>query len=193
VIWLIVYVSVPIAFAVLSWVQRGVAGFDPPRVERLPGWLKGYFTAVAAIFFVLGVGLYLLPATMADLWPWPLAELSSMAMGSWYVGLGMVMGYATLIDDDLDRFFVPAAAFVLLGIWHLTAIVRYTGDVDFGNALMWVDLLLFGSVIPMGVVGALHSRRVRQRPSPSAAAVGAPPSPPSPPSPPAPPIPAMPS
>lgn len=166
IIWFVVYVSVPILFAVLWWVQTRIPGVDPPRVERLPAWLKAYFTAVAVVFFVLGLGLYFLPATMADLWPWPLAELSSMAIGSWCIGLGMVMGYATLIDDDLDRFFVPAASFALLGAWHLTAILRYPDDIDFGNVLMWLDLLLYGSIVPAGIYGAIASLRVRRRTAP---------------------------
>lgn len=161
VVWLVVYFAVPVAFAFAYWVQRRMPGTDPPPARPLRASLRAYFAAVAIVLFATGVALYLVPVTMADVWPWPLAELASMAIGSWYIGLGVMMGLATLVDNDLDRFFVPAAGFAILGAWHLSAIARYPGDVDFGNVLAWVDLLLFGSILVVGIYAASLSRRGR--------------------------------
>ena len=163
IIWLILYIVEPPALALLYLLQRRQPGIDPPVVEPLPNWLRAYFGAVGSLFVVLGIALYLLPATMADIWPWPLAELSSMAFGSWFTGLGLVMAFTTILENDLDRLFPVSTGYAILGALHLGAILRYSGDVDFGNVLAWVDVALFASLVIVGIYGAVLSSRLRSR------------------------------
>lgn len=162
IIWLVLYIVEPPALALLYWLQRRQPGTDPPVVEPLPNWLRAYFGAVGSLFVVLGVALFLLPATMADIWPWPLAELSSMAFGSWFTGLGLVMAFTTITENDLDRLFPASTGYAILGGLHLVAIARYSGDIDFGNVLAWIDAALFASLLVIGIYGAVLSIRLRR-------------------------------
>ena len=163
IIWLVLYIVEPPALALLYLLQRRQPGTDAPVVEPLPNWLRAYFGAVGVLFVVLGIALFLLPATMADIWPWPLAELSSMAFGSWFTGLGLVMAFTTILENDLDRLFPVSTGYAILGALHVVAIVRYSGDVDFGNVLAWIDVVLFASLVIVGIYGAVLSSRLRSR------------------------------
>jgi hypothetical protein len=85
--WLVVYLVVPLGYGVFSVRQLRIAGGDPPRQASLPRWLRFVLGIQAAIMLIWGTALFLVPQTMATLWPWALTPLTGQAVGAWLIGV----------------------------------------------------------------------------------------------------------
>lgn len=110
--WLVVYASVPLALGAILVVQWRVPGQDPPRTALLPVWFRAALAAQGLIMGLLGVGLFLAPATFDEVWLWPLTPLTARAIGAWLIGLVIVVGQSTY-ENDLRRVRVPMLGYLL--------------------------------------------------------------------------------
>ena len=101
-VWVEVYVLVGPVAVVLLALQLGVPGTDPHSGRALPGWLRGGLAIQAGALLAAGGLLFLAPGTAADVWPWPLTELTSMAIGGWMLGVAVTAVYLVWHDDRDD-------------------------------------------------------------------------------------------
>lgn len=81
-VWLVAYVILPPALAVILWCNRR---HDPKVAARddvlNPPWVGRVSAVLAGLFAVVAAGLLLAPEFMSTIWPWPIKPLSSRALG----------------------------------------------------------------------------------------------------------------
>jgi hypothetical protein len=157
--WLVVYVVVPVGYGVFWVRQLRIAGGDPPRQATLPTWLRLVLGVQAAIMLIWGTALFLLPQTMAALWPWALTPLTGQAVGAWLIGIG-VTAVQMCWENDLGRVYAGMAGLAVLGALQLIALARYGGaTVNWSGAGGWIYMLFILSVFGVGSYGWLEARR----------------------------------
>ena len=151
-VWIEVYVLVGPVVVVLVALQLAVPGHDPHSGRRLPGWLRGGLALQAAALVAAGALLFLLPGTAADVWPWPLTDLTSQAIGGWMLGVGVTAVYLVWHDDRAD---VPAALLsdVVLGGCLLLALATHPGQLDAGDPALWIFAGFWLAVGALGLAG----------------------------------------
>jgi hypothetical protein len=159
--WLVVYLVVPLGYGVFWVRQLRIAGGEPPRQTSLPTWLRFVLGIQAAVMLIWGAALFLVPQTMAALWPWALTPLTGQAVGAWLIGIGVTAAQMCW-ENDLGRVYAGMAGLGVLGALQLLALARYGGGtVDWSGAGGWIYLLFVLSVFGVGSYGWLEARRRR--------------------------------
>ncbi len=169
-IWLLVYIVVPVAMAILIALQMRSAGDDPPRQAPLPARLKHSLAWVGVLLVVLGIALLIAPTSVAPkVWPWPLSALTGRAIGAWLVGTGLSTFHSAW-ENDLVRVRPAMISYMMLGALQMIALAIFAGSThpvtgedvfDWTSARAWIyaaSVIAFGV---MGFVGWKASRDVR--------------------------------
>lgn len=156
--WLIVYAVVPPLMGWLLLRQLRAPGGEPPRSDRLPGWVRGTLLIHAIVMLPLGVALLLVPTIAAGLWPWQLTPLTGRAVGAWLVSLGVAAAHSAR-ENDWSRVQVATLSYTVFGALQMIALLRYFGTLNWGTLQAWLYLLFMLSVLGLGVYGWLRSAR----------------------------------
>jgi hypothetical protein len=157
-LWLAIYIAVPIAMVILLISQIRLQGLTPKRKETLYTWMRLIFAAQGTIMLVTGITLFLFPATAATFWPWELTPLTSLAIGAWLIGIGVIALHITWENDHV-RNRIAYISYALLGIFQAISLMRYSGEVNWSTASSWIYLIFVISIIPMGLYGWKASRQ----------------------------------
>lgn len=128
--WIAVYAVVPLAMVAIIVVQRPRVAGARAEGGSMPTALGLLLAAIAALLLGLGGAMLVAPVPTAELWPWPLTELTARAVGAWLVGLGWAAAHARVIGDLrwVRPLGLTGATFVVL---QAIALLRY------GDALTW--------------------------------------------------------
>jgi hypothetical protein len=129
VFWVVIYALVP---PLLAWAladQLRSPGDDARSGSELPAALRWALIIEGLAMLVAG-GVLLLSADLADdLWPWALSPLTSRAIGSFVVGIGVAALIAVRADDPVS-FRGAALAYTVLGLLELLALLLHTSDLE---------------------------------------------------------------
>ena len=148
--WIEVYVLFGPALGAITVMQLAKPGVDRHSGVRLQGSLRLAFAAQALIAIAFGALLFLSSPSLADsVWPWPLTDLTSKAIGTWLVGTGATCGVVALIDDR-DAMPGWALAQIAFAGAVLLSLLRFSGDVSFGELGAWLLVLYFVSMLASG-------------------------------------------
>lgn len=181
--WLAIYVVVPAAMLVMFAVQRRVPGDDPPVRRPLPLALSALLVVEAAVLGAAGLALLVDPAWVEPAWPWALTPLTGRAVGAWCLPLGLAALLAVR-ERDARRLRAAAVTYVVLGVLHAVALVRFRDDIRWGEPLTWAYLVVLASMVLSGVWGRVLARGTgahaaapartgrRSRPTPPAPVMG---------------------
>jgi peptidoglycan/LPS O-acetylase OafA/YrhL len=129
--------------------QRDMRGRDPVDAHRLPRLLRRALIFEGAVMLAAGALLLVAPGAADDVWPWALSPLTSRAIGSFLVGIGLAALIAAREDDPL-AFRGAALAYAVLGLLELLALNLHTadlGDRPLATSLyaaFWVAVVLTG-------------------------------------------------
>jgi hypothetical protein len=156
--WMVVYVAVPPLLALAVILQLRTPGFDPAKSAPLPGWLRVFFAIQAVITLLVGLSLFLAPASAAWLWPWPLTPLTSRAIAAWLIAFA-VAGFGVAAENDRPSTFGPAQSYTALGVLQLLAIWRFSGDIDWQHAAALPYVAFWAIVLVFGAYSAALARR----------------------------------
>jgi hypothetical protein len=149
VFWVAAYALVPVLLAWTLVEQRGTPGEDPRRARPLPGLLRRVLIIEGLVMLPTGVLLLVAPGAADDVWPWALSPLTSRAIGSFLVGIGLAALIAVRDDDPLS-FRGAALAYTALGLLELLALnlhIPDLGDRPVATTLyaaFWVAVVLTG-------------------------------------------------
>jgi len=127
VFWVVAYALVP---PLLAWglvEQRSIEGDEPRRADRLPALLRRILVAEGILLLAAGLLLLIAPGTADDIWPWTLSPLTSRAIGSFLLGIGLAALIAARDDDPL-AFRGAALAYTVLGLLELLALNLHIPD-----------------------------------------------------------------
>lgn len=163
--WLIIYIVDPVLVTIALVLQWRAAGADPARVRLLTAPYRGLLVLAAAVFAVVGLAMLFAPAAVMATASWPLTALTSRAIGSWVLAMGVV--FATMAwENDVDRIRPAAVASLVLPVLVVIGIVRYWDQFSWGIAGgVLAGLLLVVAVI--GVLGFIGGGRPVNVDSPS--------------------------
>lgn len=84
--WLAVYVVSPLATTGLFVVTERDYHPPSPAGARLPAFFAPAMIALAILEALIAIALFLLPQSVAPLWPWSLTPLTARVIGGWHLG-----------------------------------------------------------------------------------------------------------
>lgn len=150
-VWIFIYLTVPVAMAILWWVQQRTPGIDPPRAVPLPSALRVVAGLQAVALVGAGLALLIAPESLGSIWPWQVTALTGRAIGAWIFSLGVAAAHA--LWENCARRLRPAAwayiGFTLLQTW---ALARYPGDMQWSSPDGVVYLVFLATTLVVGVV-----------------------------------------
>lgn len=150
--WLTVYVVLPVVMLVLIVVQERAPGADPPPRHPVPLALRGALALESAVLLVVGVLLYVAPATATSVWPWALTPFTARIIAAWLLAFGVATALAS-VAGDLERLRTAAVAYTAFGVLVLLALLRFRGTLDAGDPLSWVFVGVAVAVVATGGAG----------------------------------------
>jgi hypothetical protein len=161
VFWVAAYAIVPplLAWALADQVRR--PGIDSRGAARLPGALRRALVIEGMAMLVAGAVLLFSAGLADDLWPWALSPLTSRAIGSFVVGIGLAALVAVRDDDPLS-FRGAALAYTVLGLLELLALLLHTSDLEgdhFDTAIYVVSWSVVTLTGTYGLSAAMASSR----------------------------------
>ena len=169
VVWIVVYLAVPVAGALVVLRQWQAAGGRAVIRRPMPTPLVAVLlaqgaalTAVGAVLYASGFRSHEAVAVAQPGWPWPVTPLTSQVIGAWLLSFGIAIALAVR-ERDLSRMLVPAVAYAAFGVLEV-AVLLYHRDASGVNPL-WLraDAILFATLVPVGLYGAWSAAR---RPAP---------------------------
>jgi hypothetical protein len=162
IVWLAVYVVVPLAMTALLPAQVRAAGGDPPRGRALATWLRAVLSVQGGLMLLAGTALYLAPDATAGWWPWELSPLTARSVAAWLVALGAAAVIA-IRDDDLALLNRPMVAYAVFGAFQLGALLRFPDQLREDAPSVWIYVAVVVSVLLTGLYGMYATRRVMTR------------------------------
>jgi hypothetical protein len=159
-LWLVPYFA-GLAFLLLVIVlQLRAPGGDPPRVARLPGWLRAVLAVQALALVGVGLALFIAPLDVAtDIWPWKLTPLTGRVVGAWLMALG-VGAAQVIVENDWRRSRAAAFSYAVFGALELVVLARYSDEVDFGQTRTVVYVVGIVSILLVGLYAGAKAQQV---------------------------------
>jgi uncharacterized integral membrane protein len=156
--WLIVYIAVPLALAVVLVAQERMPGGHPPRRLPLPRWVAAMLLIQGSILLIAGVVLYVWPTTENSTWPWQLTPLTARATGAWLISFGAAALLA-LRENCMIRLQISSLAYGVFGLLELIAALRFAGDLRWDEPAAWLFVIIATSIALTGGYGWFAARR----------------------------------
>lgn len=160
-VWIVVYVIVPPILAIAWIVQNRLPGArDAARgTNPLPGWMRGGFVILAAFALLSGLGLFLVPGTMAGIWPWPVTPLAARAVSAWLCAFGVACG-TLIFENDIRHGAGTCSSLFAFCVLQLIVVLRYAGTIDWAKpmSIVYILFLFVGALVTGGTL--LANRRL---------------------------------
>jgi hypothetical protein len=160
--WLVVYVVIPVAMAVLLVRQERTPGEDPPPNHPVPVALRFALALESAVLLVVGALIYLDPTTAAWVWPWDMPPFTARVVAAWLLAFGLATALAA-VAGDLRRLRTAAIAYTVFGVLVLIAVARFPGTLDWDAAPTWIFVAMAVAVVLTGAAGWRASPAVGRR------------------------------
>ncbi|SOD94448.1 hypothetical protein [Blastococcus haudaquaticus] len=152
--WLVVYVLVPVAMAVLLVHQERAPGEDPPPRHPVPVVLRVALAGESAVLLAVGCLLYADPTTVAWVWPWEMSPFTARVVAAWLLAFGLATALAAVaVAGDLRRLRTAAIAYTVFGVLVLVAVARYPGTLQWDQPDAWIFLGVAVAVVLTGAAG----------------------------------------
>jgi hypothetical protein len=156
-LWLAVYVLIPVGMAVLLPRQPRTPPAPVPEVP-MPRWLAAGLAVQGAVLLVVGLTLFVVPASAERLWPWPLTPLTARVVAAWLLAFAVAAALCVR-EGDLGRLRIATLAYTVFGVLQLTTILRFRTEVDWSGGAGTAYVVGALVVIATGVVGTALARR----------------------------------
>ena len=161
-VWMIIYVTVPIALAILWALQIRQPGTDPSRTATFPVRMLIILIVQGGIMLLVGIAMLLFPELTIPLWPWKLSALTSRAIGAWGVGIGVIALHASW-ENDWERLWPMFTGYLVYGGLQAINLLRYPDVVDWSRFSSVAYTVFVVSVLLIGAFGTWKSWRIRTR------------------------------
>jgi hypothetical protein len=138
----------PIFVGLYLWHQRDAAPVGAGVDEPIPRWVRGLFIANGlAIAAIAAVG-FGVPSIVSDVAPWSMTPLTTRTLCGWLVPVALLQ-LAMAWEGDWGRARVGSVMFLALPVTLAIQLTRFSDEVDWGAASLWVllvDIALVGAV-----------------------------------------------
>jgi hypothetical protein len=164
-VWLVVYVAVPLAGAIVV-VRQERARQRPGVVQRpMPAALVAVLlsqgaalAASGAVLYAGGWGMHVSMAVPRPGWPWPVTPLTSQVVGAWLLSFGIAIALAVR-ERDLSRMLVPSVAYATFGAVETVVLLLSRSAPGTDPRWLWVAVALLATLVPVGAYGAWAASR----------------------------------
>jgi hypothetical protein len=170
VIWLVVYVALPLAVLLALAMQRRdrVPERQPPA-SALPA-TRLILGAIGALLGLYGIGLLAGLDGLAEAWPWPLPALPAAVTGAWLCTFATGLLWFAVRERDWARVRIGIAPTMLVVALDLIAAARYWDRFDSrGGAVAYVAVLGVLLAVLGGATWLEERRSGEPRPSATSA------------------------
>jgi hypothetical protein len=142
-VWFLSYLLPPPIFvAAYLWHQSKKPSGSTQSSDPLPPWLKRLFVSIGG-FLTIGAALvFLFPNLLIPVSPWQLTPLTARSLSGWLIAVGALM-LSMSLENDQTRARLAAPMLILLLPVLLLQMVRYADQVNWGNPVLWIGLILF--------------------------------------------------
>lgn len=135
----------PIFVAAYLWHQRKAGSGFGEASNPLPIWLKGLLVIVGGFLAVGAALVFLFPSLLIPVFPWQLTPLTARSLSGWLMAVGTIMLWIS-IENDQTRARLATPMLILILPALLLQMLRYADQVDWGNMVLWIGLILFAIV-----------------------------------------------
>jgi hypothetical protein len=150
-VWFVLYIGSALVSAWFLW----RAGGAPPVASAVsgPAW-RGYFRTEAALFWIYGLGLILLPATFTAFWPWPVDIFHAQVYSAIFItaGVGNLLMARQAPREELVALGAAQLAFGALAVLGMVVTDAAVMRVDWSRPGTW---LWIGLVALIGLAGTV--------------------------------------
>jgi hypothetical protein len=135
----------PIFVAAYLWHQSKVSSSSSDPNNPLPLWLKRLLVGIGGFLTIAAVLVFFFPNLLIPVFPWQLTPLTARSLSGWLIAIGTLMLMLSLENDRTRaRLATPMLILVLPAL--LLQMLRYADQVDWGNAVLWIGLILLAGV-----------------------------------------------
>jgi hypothetical protein len=158
--WALLYFTTPfLVFGV--WLRNRRTDPHTPEVDdfALPRLARYVVGAAAVANLAIGLGLFLRPAFMVGVWPWPLTPLTARVIASMFALQG-VFGACLAADPRWSAARITLESQLVTMAFILIALIRAWGTLDQAKPFTWVFV---GSIAAIVIVVPMLYIRVERR------------------------------
>jgi len=148
-VWIVVYVVTPFVFLWL-WILHGRNADDTMGTKPFPKWIRWGYLFQAVLMLLVGLLLFLVPATIIPFWAWKLTPLTARAISAWLTAYGVTCVAVNRENNSFNTRGVRASLLVFC-VLQFIALARYLSSFDLAKPLAWIYML----VLLVGVIVAL--------------------------------------
>ncbi len=147
-VWIVVYVTVPLILLIAWLIQIRLPEAQVKGQNPLPAWMRGGFGLLAAFALLCGLGLFLAPTAMANIWPWTIAPLAARSISSWLSAFGMACA-ALIAENDIKHGAGTCSSLFAFCVLELIVLARYPSPINFAKSLTiaYIVFLLLGLLV----------------------------------------------
>ena len=158
-IWFASYLLPPPIFvAAYLWHQRRASSKPLESDRALPIWLKRLLVTLGGFLTLAAVLVFFYPPGLISIFPWQLTPLTARSLSGWLMVVGTLM-LSLSIENDRTRARLATPMFILILPALLLQMLRYAGQVDWSNLVLWIGLILFAVIAFCGLYLANGSWR----------------------------------
>ena len=148
-VWIVVYVVTPFVFLWL-WILHGRNADDTMGTKPFPKWIRWGYLFQAVLMLLVGLLLFLVPATIIPFWAWKLTPLTARAIRAWLTAYGVTCVAVNRENNSFNTRGVRASLLVFC-VLQFIALARYLSSFDLAKPLAWIYMF----VLLVGVIVAL--------------------------------------
>lgn len=139
-VWLASYVLPPPIFGALYWWhQRRAVSVARERRQPVAEWIRRVLIVNGLIVAGLALVLFAAPALLAAVGPWTITPLAGRALCGWLIGVGLLEAWLGW-EGDWQRMRLSSTMLILLPFALLVQLLRFSAEVQWANAALWVLL-----------------------------------------------------
>ena len=135
----------PIFVAAYIWHQRKASSSPRDSDNALPNWLKRLLAIVGSLLTVGAALIFIFPSLLIPNFPWQLTPLTARSLSGWLIAVGTIM-LSISRENNQTRAILATPMLILILPVLLLQMLRYADQVDWGNAVLWIGLLLFAVI-----------------------------------------------
>jgi hypothetical protein len=135
----------PIFVAAYLWHQNKASSGSTESNNTLPPWLRRLLVSIGGFLTVGAALVFFFPNLLIPVFPWQLTPLTARSLSGWLIAIGAIM-LTMFLENDRTRVRLATPMLILVLPALLLQMLRYAGQVDWSNAVLWISLILFAVV-----------------------------------------------
>jgi hypothetical protein len=139
-VWFASYLLPPPIFAALYWWhQRRSAPVGAGVARPLPGWVRTFLRVNGLTVAGMAILMFAMPELLQQISPWKFTPLTVRTLCGWLIGVGLMQA-GMAWEGDWVRIQLATTMLIILPFTLLFQLVRYSGEVQWGNIALWILL-----------------------------------------------------